>query len=294
MAIKKISAILMLSVLPLGALMAQDAKNYLPKAGDYAIGIDMQPIYSFFGNLANGDTGNGLNTFGGEEPLNNYTNTVSILGKYMLDNTTALRLNFSMVKDIDHIYSYSYDDLKRFEDPYSEQKVEDNYKQSYAAYSIAAGIEFRRGKNRIQGYYGADALFALYKNKYTFEYGNAITDINQKPSRQDYTTTGSINVANVSYFTKTYATETFEREWFLGIAGRVGVEYFIVPQLSFGGEVSLTFGEYFDSGSYTKAEGFNTTTDRVETHTELISPKSHGFHMATENLGGKLFMMFYF
>lgn len=293
MTIKKISAILMLSVLPLGVLTAQEAKNYLPKAGDFAIGIDMQPIYSFFGNMANGDTGNGLATFGGEEVLN-YSNNVTIMGKYMLDNTTALRVNVGIEKNIDHSFSYSLDDLKFFENPLSEQKVEDGYKQDYTAFSIAAGMEFRRGNNRIQGYCGADLVLALYKDKYTFQYGNAVTSINQNPSRTNYLTAGSVNVTPVGYWTSTYATETYEKEWFLGVAGKVGVEYFIVPQLSFGGEVSLLVGEYFDRGSYTKAEGFNPTTNQVETHTELVSPKSHFFRLATDNLGGKLFMMFYF
>ena len=164
----------MLSVLPLGVLTAQEAKNYLPKAGDFAIGIDMQPIYSFFGNMANGDSGNGLATFGGEEVLN-YSNNVTIMGKYLLDNTTALRVNVGIEKEINHNFSYSLDDLKFFENPLSEQKVEDGSKQDYTAFSIAAGMEFRRGNNRIQGYCGADLVLAVYKNKYTFQYGNAVT-----------------------------------------------------------------------------------------------------------------------
>jgi hypothetical protein len=65
MTIKKITSLLILSVLPLGVLTAQEDKDYLPKAGDLAIGIDMQPVYSFFGNLANDDVGNGLGQFGG-------------------------------------------------------------------------------------------------------------------------------------------------------------------------------------------------------------------------------------
>ena len=83
MTIKKITALLMLSVLPLGVLTAQDEKDYLPKAGDLAIGIDMQPVYTFFGNLANGDAGNTLGQFGGEDPLG--ITGLSIIGKYMLD-----------------------------------------------------------------------------------------------------------------------------------------------------------------------------------------------------------------
>ena len=113
----------MLSVLPLGVLTAQDEKDYLPKAGDLAIGIDMQPVYTFFGNLANGDAGNTLGQFGGEDPLG--ITGLSIIGKYMLDNTTALRFNVGLDKTVSNNYTYQIDNEARFINPLSEAKVED-------------------------------------------------------------------------------------------------------------------------------------------------------------------------
>ena len=291
MTIKKITAILMLSVLPLGVLTAQDEKDYLPKAGDLAIGIDMQPIYSFFGNLANGDAGNGLGQFGGEDALG--ITGVSIMGKYMLDNTTALRVNLGVDKNLSHEFEYSIDDEAKFFNPMSESKVEDLTKRNRVSYSLSAGIEFRKGNNRIQGYYGGDLVLGLNKDHYTFTYGNAITDVNQAPSRNGYNGVG-LGVNNVPYWTSTYITESFESTIFAGVAGKVGVEYFVVPKLAFGGEVSLLIGEAFQKGSYTKSEGYNSTTAQVEEHTELESPASRTFHIGTENMGGKLFMIFYF
>lgn len=286
----------MLSVLPLGVLTAQDEKDYLPKAGDLAVGIDMQPVYTFFGNLANGDAGNTLGQFGGEDPLG--LTGISIMGKYMLDNTTALRVNVGINKNVTNTYSYSIDDI-RYIEPLSEAKVQDLNKFNSAAYSLAAGIEFRRGKNRIQGYLGADLVFGLEKEHYHFSYGNAITEVNQRPSRTAYNNVpggfpSAPNIANVGYWNGTYATESYMSNILAGVAGRVGVEYFIVPKLSFGGEVSLLIGERFQKQSYTKSEGYNPTTAQVETHTELIRPASNQFHIGTEDLGGKLFMMFYF
>ena len=293
MTIKKITALLMLSVLPLGVLTAQEEKDYLPKAGDLAIGIDMQPVYSFFGNLFADGNGalNGLGQFGGEDALG--LTGLSIMGKYMLDNTTALRVNIGIDKTLTHDYDYSIDDEARFLNPLSEAKVEDMVKHNRAAYSIAAGIEFRKGNNRIQGFYGADLVFGITKNRYTFAYGNAITDINQTPDRNNYNGLG-IGVAPVNYWKATYITESYQNSLIAGLAGRVGVEYFVVPQLSFGGEMTLLIGERFDNGSYTKSEGYNPTTAQVESHTELEVPASRAFHIGTENLGGKLFMMFYF
>lgn len=299
MTIKKITALLMLSVLPLGVLTAQDEKDYLPQAGDLAVGIDMQPVYGFFGNIANGDVGNGLGQFGGEDPFG--MTGISIMGKYMLDKTTALRVNVGINKDVIKTYSYSREDkpILSQENPLSEAKVEDLNKSNIAAYSIAAGIEFRKGKNRIQGYLGADLVFGLEKQRYQFSYGNILTDVNQMPTRTNYNNApggfpGAPNIANVTYWSRTYATESYMSNILAGVAGRVGVEYFIVPKLSFGGEVSLLIGERFQKLAYTKSEGYNPTTAQVETHTELMRPASRQFHIGTEDLGGKLFMMFYF
>ena len=297
MTIKKITTLLMLSVLPLGVLTAQDEKDYLPQAGDLAIGIDMQPVYNFFGNIANGAAGNGLGQFGGEDPFG--MTGISIMGKYMLDKTTALRVNVGVNKDVINNYSYSIDDEARFQNPLSESKVEDLNKSNIAAYSIAAGIEFRNGKNRIQGYLGADLVFGLEKQRYQFSYGNLLSDVNQAPTRTNYNNApggfpGAPNIANVGYWTRTYATESYMSNILAGVAGRVGVEYFIVPKLSFGGEVSLLIGERIQKLAYTKSEGYNPTTAQVETHTELMRPASNQFHIGTEDLGGKLFMMFYF
>ncbi len=299
MTIKKITSLLILSVLPLGVLTAQEDKDYLPKAGDLAVGIDMQPVYSFFGNLANGDVGNGLGQFGGEDPFG--ITGISIMGKYMLDKTTALRVNVGINKDVTKTYSYSRDDapILSQSNPLSEAKVQDLNKFNRAGYSLAAGIEFRQGKNRIQGYFGGDVVFGVEKERYQFSYGNALTDANQIPTRTAYNNVpggfpSAPKIANVGYWTRTYATESYACTVLAGVAGRLGVEYFIVPQLSFGGEVSLLVAKRFEKGSYTKAEGYNPTTAQVETHTELMRPASSQFHIGTENLGGKLFMMFYF
>ena len=302
MTIKKISALLILSVLPLGVLTAQEEKDYLPKAGDWAIGIDMQPVYQFFGNIANGSgtaaaTVNTLRKFGGEDAIG-YTgaNNVTLMGKYMLDNTTAIRFNVGVQKDKTHDFSYSQDDNERFINPLSEAKVEDVQHTNQALYSVAAGIEFRKGKNRIQGYYGGDLVYGIQKNSYKFEYGNAITEINQTPSYTNYNAVVPGLMINPGYWTIGSAriTEYYRNNVLIGIAGKLGVEYFIVPKLALGGEVSLLINETFTKARYTKSEGYNPTTAQVETHTELEAPADHAFHMGTQDMGGKLFMIIYF
>ena len=293
MTIKKITALLMLSVLPLGVLTAQEEKDYLPKAGDWAIGIDMQPVYSFFGNLANGDAGNGLGQFGGEDAFGAIP-SVSIMGKYMLDNTTAIRLNLGIEKAVDHHYDYRLDDVKNSDQP-SGAKVQDYYKHNDAIYSLAAGIEFRKGENRIQGYVGADLVFEYEKDRYNISYGNILTNVNQNPTRDAATYNAlGLGVDNGGYWNNSDLTESYRKSTILGLAGKVGVEYFVVPKLAFGGEVSLMAAERFEAGSYTIQEGYNPISDQVETYTELVSPANREFYLGTLDMGGKLFMIFYF
>ena len=305
MTIKKITALLMLSVLPLGVLTAQDEvkKDYLPKAGDWAIGIDMQPIYEYFGNLFYTGQGgaatnrNSLNQFGGEETFGLAAINTTIMGKLMLDKTLALRVNLGIGKQVFNNYEYAVDDKARFLDPFSEADVTDHQRINNAAYSLAAGLEFRRGKDRIQGYVAADLLLAANKTKYQYTWGNAITEINQTPSRNmnfTYAPGPAYNPNYAPYLDGERVLESCSNSIYAGLAGRLGVEYFVVPKVSFGGEVSLAAYERFDRMQYVITEGFNNASTQVEQHTELTFPTDRTFNLRTQDLGGKLFMMFYF
>ena len=304
MTIKKIATLLMLSVLPLGVLTAQDEvkKDYLPKAGDWAIGIDMQPVYEFVGNMFYTGQGgtpatrrNTLGSFGGEETFGLGAINRTIMGKYMLDKTTAFRVNLGIGKQVSDNFAYIQDDKERFLNPLSEADVIDHQKINAAVYSLAAGLEFRKGKDRIQGYVGADLLFAYNKAKYTYTWGNAITEINQTPSHANFVWDIAYNPNYAGYFAGTERIlEHAGNSTYIGIAGRVGVEYFVAPKLALGGEVSLAAYEKIDSKRYAKVEGFNAANAQVEEFTELRIPQNRTFYLRTDDLGGKLFMMFYF
>ena len=310
MTIKKISALLILSVLPLGVLTAQDdpKKDYLPKAGDWAIGIDMQPVYEFFGNMfytGQGAAGvtdrNTLGSFGGEETFGLNAITHTIMGKLMLDKTTALRLNLGIGKEVNDNFKYIQDDKERFLNPLSEADVIDHQKKNAAVYSLAAGIEFRKGKDRIQGYVGADLLLATSRSKYTYTWGNAITEINQTPNHENFTwgvLGGAVVNYNPGYSGYLGGTERIleheEKSIYGGVAGRVGVEYFVAPKISLGGEVSLAAYEKIDLMRYAKVEGFNNANGQVEEFIELDAPTNRTFYLKTDDLGGKLFLLFYF
>ena len=300
MTIKKISALLLLSVLPLGVLTAQEEKDYLPKAGDWAIGIDMEPVYKYFGNLFYTGEGaedrNYLDEFGGKADFD-FMNAIqhTIMGKYMLSDELAIRANIGFGKNVSNRFDYVPDDYALYLNPFSEAEVTDYLKRKTAATSFAIGAEYRKGKDRIQGIFGADLLYASQKAFEEYSYGNATTEINQVP-RGFLTGEGWIgyNPGNANYLTGERITETFAKDIIFGITGRIGVEYFVVPKLSFGGEVSLSLYERWELQQYEKSEGWNAIAGELQEHTQLLEPGDRYFHAGTDNLGGKLFMMFYF
>nr|MCU0360765.1 hypothetical protein [Bacteroidia bacterium] len=58
--------------------------------------------------------------------------------------------------------------------PTNAAEVENVWKQSGNTIALSGGLEMRKGKTRLQGYYGGEVgiLFASSKDK--FEYGNAL------------------------------------------------------------------------------------------------------------------------
>jgi hypothetical protein len=273
-------------------------KPGLPKAGDIGLGIDLVPVLDYVGNIFNSTTNNSWGSFGGEPvlPVGLPVPTVSISGRYMLTDNIALRANVGMLGRTLSQQLYVRDDAAFFNDPLSEAKITDTYKQSRSGMIVSLGSELRRGYHRIQGYAGLSVIYGFEAMTDVYEYANAVTEINQTPSRNNAAFFVTPAPVGIPYWTQTYVTGRYQdgNMQYVGLEGVVGVEYYITSYLSLGGEVSLYALQMFSSKSFQKQEGFNSLTNQVETRTELLSPSSRMFSYGTDNLGGKLYMMFYF
>ena len=278
--------------------VSKSRKPVLPKAGDIGFGIDLVPIFGYIGDMFNNSQDNEYNSFGGQEALSNEIKisnpSVSIMGKYMLTDNIALRANIGIIRTKNINRYYQPDDAALFENPLSEAKVVDARKSYSSGGSISLGAEYRRGYNRIQGYGGIDLVYGFATKKEKYEYGNAITEVNQQPSRIE-------NVApalpeDVANWTKTYVTGRYHdgNAQYIGFGLHAGVEVFLASHFSVGGEVTMYGIGMFKPQSYQEQEGFNNINGKVETRTELLSPGDRSFNFGTGNLGGKLYMMFYF
>lgn len=261
---------------------AQSEEDYLPKAGDLGLSVSANPL----SQIATGVSYT--------QPL------VSIAGKYMVSDKSALFLNVGWIYNYNHNNYYANDDAALYLDPFSRAKVIDTREDQITGLNVSFGGERRIGKGKVQGVFGGGIMYAFSYYDTRYSYGNAITSINQHPTNgftdiydYDESEVPSPNVPGVSYqryLSKFNTTPTH----YIGLTGYAGVEWFVAPKVSVGAKLYLTAAYRFSSGDYYTAEGYNYLTGQVEEWTELLSPSSHGFRFNRDNVGMDISFNFYF
>jgi len=292
-------------LLSLGRVAAQDAgdanktiaspitKQYLPKKGDLAIGIDAIPMLEFLGNSLNGYGTNGSrNTIGavGGSVINldfAPKPDVSIMGKYFFKDNMAFRVNLGLLSNNSFQRAYVASDVLTVTDPLSSQNVIDCVNNQNSGGSLAVGLERRVGKSRIQGVFSADLLLAYQTSKIDYNYGNKLTTLNTKPSAS--TILPALDASGYRTIEKYNGNN-----YYTGGMLNVGVEYFICPKLAIGSEVNLMVYYKFGSSTYEEREGLNLYTNELETRSVLTSPGNNKLAFGTGNFASKLYLIFYF
>ena len=293
--------IVMAALVSFAGMDAQEQKTekqYLPEAGDWALGVDVVPVLRYVGNAFNGNTNNEyIDNLGGEPFVNSNKRfnsrslmpDVSIQGKYMLTDEWGLRANVGLMFRSIYDNRYAVDDKALLLNPLSEDKVVDKAHNTKNGMSVMVGGEYRKGKKRVQGVFGFGLLFAFQNDKTTYSYGNQMTEINQTPSVGF--SSGSVYDGNNYRLLKTNGSGS---DFYTGVTGSAGIEWFVAPKISLGAEVNLSLYYIFGNQDYTESEGYNPSTGKVETRTDLVSPRYRELYIGTESLGGSLNMTFYF
>jgi hypothetical protein len=178
-------------------------------------------------------------------------------------------------------------------DPFSKAKVVDKQSADRIQGSIALGVEYRVGKKfPIQGVFGAGINYAFGEISYKYNYGNAITELNQAPTIND----PLLYKAVAGYMPNARPLSTQDKNLIhmFGAYASAGVEWFVAPKVALGANVN--FGMYYEvnPARATTYEGRNTASMQLEQFTELVAPASHGFHIGTDNIGANLYVAFYF
>ena len=275
-------------------------KNYLPEAGDVTIGVNAIPFLNYLGNMFGKVQDNDINPaeIGGVPAFNKGVipgldnPTMSIFGKYFLTDNTAIRLNVGIGINSQTQSNYVQDDAALAEDPLSVDLVEDTYKYRNSGISVAVGYEWRRGGKRLQGFWGGQAILAYSNSKHFLEYGNAITEVNQNPTKHVFADAPLLS-DDVGGNSRLLMLSD-GRSWTYGVGGFVGVEYYIAPKISIGCEMSLNLLWTSGGKQYEKSERFNPDFNRVEENTRWTGKSDSGFRFGTENIGTSLFVAFSF
>ena len=272
-----------------------DYSEWLPKQGDFSVAFSLDPIASFVGNMFNGSPSNGLDDLAGEPLLDGITGApmVSVMGTYMQTDQLAWKVNLGIGYTHKSNNEYVLDDAALFLDPLSRVKVVDTQAYNRIYGSIALGAEYRVGKNLpVQGVFGAGLNYAFGEISSKYNYGNAITELNQIPSISE----PALYEAVAGYMpnARPLNTQANNLIHMVGAYASVGMEWFVAPKIALGANVN--FGIYYEvnPSRATIYEGWNTATMQVEQFTELVAPASHGFHIGTDNIGANLYMAFYF
>ena len=78
------------------------------------------------------------------------------------------------------------------------------------------------------------------------------------------------------------------------ITASAGVEFYVAPKIALGAEVSLVAAYNVNQQTFKYAEGYNPSTEIIERKTDLVTPMTGTFYLGTQNLGGSVYMSFYF
>ncbi|MEI8086806.1 MAG: hypothetical protein WCG93_11390 [Paludibacter sp.] len=217
-------------------LTSKKGEPFLPETGEWAISINASPFLSYFGNFIGG---NGLNA----APNFNYlTTNQTIIGKYFIDPETAYRAGVRL--------GFSSDGLttKVPATGSATTQVDNKRTDTGSDIGLTVGKEWRKGKTRLQGFYGAEAGLNLSSTGSTYTYGNAMTSTTAARTTEDKSGT------------------TFG----IGVRGFIGAEYFVLPKMAIGGE----FG--WGVGLTSTGEGQRTTESWSGTAATTTTTKTGG------------------
>ena len=208
---------------------AQDIKsskgeNYLPEAGDWAIGFNADGLFNYVGNAFNKDKN--------AAPSVDFQKSGTFVGKKFTSATEAYRVvvNFAFASN------ESLDAPKNVSgDLIVPTGTFTNTPQTYktSGFDLYAGLgkEWRKGKTRLQGFYGADAYLRYTSYKYTATAPEGGKD-------QTYEPGSKIG---------------------LGVNGFIGAEYFLFPKISIGAQ--YTYGLNISSNSAPKFDNGTTSSE---------------------------------
>ncbi len=221
---------------------AQDIKsskgeNYLPEAGDWAIGFNANNLFSYAGNLFSSAGNNAI----GSVANNGWEGT--FVGKKFTSATKANRYLVDFGLNVGTTTTPS------------TTSTTQSTKVTNSGFNLNVGLgkEWRRGKTRLQGFYGADVVLGIKSSGKKTEF----TDSNNSNLNSTIDEKNGLGIK-------------------LGARGFLGAEYFLFPKISIG-------AQYTYNVSIDVAGAKTTTTSNSVSSTE--SKGANSFNFGIGNVG---------
>lgn len=261
-----------------GQVYSKKGKMVLPVTGEFGIGLNALPFIDLVGELIKLNSSNRfVNPLSFEAP-----DGQQLFLKYLKNPSKAYRMRIGLA------YHYNTESFPVADDLNQGLMLADKRIDTYTIITTSLGVEKRKGLGRIQGIFGGE-LNLLYQYgdattmNYKYIYANEIT-----PSDPAPTTALFLDGTPRPLFEKTYASLG------IGATGFFGLEYFIAPKISVGGEMGLRAMYINNTASKTKTEEWNNTAGIVETRLVKIDEGGRFDFNVDFNSNGVLFLMFYF
>lgn len=246
-------------------LMSKKGEMILPEAGDWAISFDATPFLNYFGRF--------LSNAGATSPTAGFLNPASqtIVGKYYVDAQTAYRGVVRIGFNSNTMTHMTMQDVTVAQNPpYST--VTDQLKVSNHFIGLGAGMEKRKGKTRLQGYYGAELMFWLAASgDSTMTYGNPY-DATNFPSPNSYNWATGVEGA-MGPGGRTISDKPGSM-FGVSVQGFIGFEYFFMPKISVGAEYTWGINFWSQGQGTTKTEVVYTDVNSGNPVDATISNKT--------------------
>lgn len=254
--------------------------------------LTLNPFLNYAGNFIGG---NGTNA---APSWNNYGANQTIVAKKFTDAQNAYRVTFRLGMRNqswkNEIAAPVASSAAPVNFPTKTTMNEDKASHSSSFIGIGVGMEKRKGKTRLQGFYGADVFVWFSSSKDKFKYGNALTqgatadpNVDAVTNSTDWsTTTASVVISNPNTGTG-LAGQPGTANWRmisnkpggqfgLGVRAFIGAEYFVMPKISIGGEFGWGVGLAMNTKSKTVYEAEGTDGGGNETKADITVTAKRG------------------
>jgi hypothetical protein len=264
-------------------LKSKKGENYLPEQKDYCLSIDAAPFLNYAGAIFSNN--------GAISPsANSLANSpFTITGKYFTKNDFAYR---GRIRVGLQSQTFRNNVINNANTQVDTTYTNDTKKVSSNAINLSFGFEKRKGKTRLQGYYGAEAMIMIASGKSSYSYGNNFTNTQTSIFTTDFDT--PINTGFQSSLTNTRIGEVKEGNTFgIGARAFAGVEYFILPKISIGAELGWGLMFRNTNDGYFRTEYWDNANSTTKQR-QLTKAGGNYLGIDTDNSGGALILNFYF